>query len=274
MIGPLALVHQCLHDEKPVALATVVELGPELESTEDLPALGAEIAVQPNVDPVGSIGGPDLTQVVVRDMQGALATGRSTTRHYGLHGEAGRTDVAVFIQAFASPRHMLIIGAVDFTGALVRMAKILGFHVTVCDARPVFATAARFPEADEIVVDWPHRYLAKVADRLGPSDAICVLTHDHKFDIPVLAAALQTNVGYLGAMGSRSTHEGRLKLLHEEGVDPENIRRIMAPIGIDIGARTPEETAVSICAEIIALRSGAPAQSLRDSSGPIHRVAP
>jgi xanthine dehydrogenase accessory factor len=220
------------------------------------------------------MGEPNLTHVVVRDMEGALSTGRSTTRHYGPHGEAGRTDIAVFIQVFASPRRMLIIGAVDFTAALVRVAKVLGYHVTVCDSRPVFATTTRFPEADEIVVDWPHRYLAKVADGLGPMDAICVLTHDHKFDIPVLVSALETEVGYLGAMGSRSTHEHRVKLLTEEGVDAERIRRIMAPIGIDIGARTPEETAVSICAEIIALRSGAPALSLRDSSGPIHRVAP
>ena len=207
-------------------------------------------------------------------MRGALGTGRSGIRHYGPHGEAGRADVTVFIHVFAPPHRMLIFGAVDFTAALVRVAKVLGYHVTVCDARPVFATAVRFPEADEVVADWPHRYLAKVADELGPADAICVLTHDHKFDIPALVAALDTEVGYLGAMGSRGTHERRLKLLHDEGVEAERIRRIMAPIGIDIGARTPEETAVSICAEIIALRSGAPAHSLRDSSGPIHRSGP
>ena len=178
-------------------------------------------------------------------------------RHYGPHGEAGRTDVTVFIEVFAPPPRMLIFGAVDFTAALVRVAKVLGYHVTVCDARPVFATSARFPEADEVVADWPHRHLAKVADRLGPGDAICVLTHDHKFDIPALVAALKTKVGYIGAMGSRGTHDGRVERLRAEGVDPDDIRRIMAPIGLDIGARTPEETAVSICAEIISLRAGA-----------------
>jgi xanthine dehydrogenase accessory factor len=185
----------------------------------------------------------------------------------------GRTDITVFIEVFAPPPRMLIFGAVDFTAALVRVAKVLGYHVTVCDARPVFATSVRFPEADEVVADWPHRHLAKVADRLGPGDAICVLTHDHKFDIPALVAALKTRVGYLGAMGSRSTHNGRVERLRAEGVDPDDIRRIMAPIGIDIGARTPEETAVSICAEIISLRSGVSAPSLRDGAGPIHRVA-
>ena len=152
-------------------------------------------------------------------------------RHYGPHGEAGRNEITVFIEVFAPPRRMLIFGAVDFTAALVRVAKVLGYHVTVCDARPVFATSARFPEADEVVADWPHRYLAKVADRLGPEDAICVLTHDHKFDIPALVAALKTKVGYLGAMGSRGTHDGRVERLRAEGVDPADIRRIMAPIG-------------------------------------------
>ena len=150
---------------------------------------------------------------------------------------------------------------------------MLGYHVTVCDARPVFATPARFPEADEVVADWPHRHLAKVAERLGPGDAICVLTHDHKFDIPALIGALKTNVGYIGAMGSRGTHKGRVERLRDEGVAFDDIARIMAPIGIDIGARTPEETAVSICAEIISLRAGVKAPSLRDGAGPIHRAA-
>jgi xanthine dehydrogenase accessory factor len=204
---------------------------------------------------------------------GALEAGRSATLQYGRRGELGSTDVTVFIEVFAPPRKMLIFGAVDFTAALVRVAKVLGFHVTVCDARPVFATTVRFPEADVVVADWPHRHLATVADRLGPSDAICVLTHDHKFDIPALLVALSTKVGYLGAMGSRATHEGRIERLRSEGVGPEEIRRIMAPIGLDIGARTPEETAVSICAEIISMRTGASAPSLRDGAGPIHKVA-
>lgn len=274
MDGPFALVRDCLRAEEPVVLATVIEIAPR-EGAEDeiLPPLGAKLVVRPDAEPMGSLGDPDLDLVVIRDIRGALDAGRSVARHYGPRGEPHRTDVTVFIEVFAAPHRMLIFGAVDFTAALVRMAKVLGYHVTVCDARPMFATSARFPEADEVVADWPHRHLATVADRLGSGDAICVLTHDHKFDVPALVAALKTRVGYVGAMGSRSTHDGRIERLRAEGVDPEDIRRIMAPIGIDIGARTPEETAVSICAEIISLRAGVVASSLRDGTGPIHRVA-
>jgi xanthine dehydrogenase accessory factor len=274
MDGLFAVVRDCLRAEEPVALATVIEIAPlGGEPHEILPPLGAKVVVRPDAEPMGSMGEPDLDSVVIRDVRGALHAGRSVARHYGPHGEQRRTDITVFIEVFAPPRRMLIFGAVDFTAALVRVAKVLGYHVTVCDARPVFATTARFPEADEVVADWPHRHLAKVADQLGPGDAICVLTHDHKFDIPALVAALKTKVGYIGAMGSRSTHDGRVERLRAEGVEPEDIRRIMAPIGIDIGARTPEETAVSICAEIISLHAGVMAPSLRDGAGPIHRVA-
>lgn len=269
-----ALVRDCLRAREPVALATVIDLASQAgEANDVLPPLGAKLVVRPEAEPMGSLGDPNLDGVVTRDTLGALDGGHSAARHYGPHGEAGRTDVTVFIEVFAPPPRMLIFGAVDFTAALVRVAKVLGYHVTVCDARPVFATSARFPEADEVLADWPHRHLAKVADRLGPADAICVLTHDHKFDIPALVAALKTRVGYIGAMGSRSTHDGRVERLRAEGVDPDDIRRIMAPIGIDIGARTPEETAVSICAEIVSLRAGVRAPSLRDGAGPIHRVA-
>jgi xanthine dehydrogenase accessory factor len=256
-----------------VALATVVELATREDSAETLPRLGAKLAVRPDAEPVGSLGESELDRVVIRDVRAALETGHSVARHYGPRGEARRTDVTVFIEVFAPARRMVIFGAVDFSGALVRMAKVLGYHVTVCDARPTFATKARFPEADEVVVDWPHRFLEKIEEPLGPLDAVCVLTHDHKFDVPALLAALDTNVGYLGAMGSRTTHQGRIQRLRAEGLDPERIRQIMAPIGIDIGARTPEETAVSICAEIIAVHAGVMAPSLRDGSGPIHRAA-
>ena len=183
------------------------------------------------------------------------------------------SDITVFIEVFAPPRRMLIFGAVDFTAALVRVAKVLGYHVTVCDARPVFATPARFPEADESRGGLAAPPPGQGGGPLGPEDAICVLTHDHKFDIPALVAALKTRVGYIGAMGSRGTQEGRVERLRAEGVEPADIRRIMAPIGIDIGARTPEETAVSICAEIISRRTGVKAPSLRDGTGPIHQVA-
>jgi xanthine dehydrogenase accessory factor len=166
---------------------------------------------------------------------------------------------------------MVIFGAVDFTAALAKVAKTLGYRVTVCDARAVFATPARFPMADEVVVDWPNRYLAKVGPELRPRDAVCVLTHDPKFDVPAIVSALATDVGYLGAMGSRRTHAERVARLKEAGVTDDELARVLAPIGLDIGARTPEETAVSICAEIIALRTGRTAPSLRDSVGPIHR---
>jgi xanthine dehydrogenase accessory factor len=232
------------------------------------------LVVRPGKGPFGSLGDERLDQVVARDSLGALESGLSATRHYGPHGEAMRSDVTVFLDVFAPARRMVIFGAVDFTAALVRVAKVLGYRVTVCDARAVFATARRFPEADEVVVEWPQVYLAKVGKDLTPRDAVCVLTHDHKFDVPAIAAALGTEVGYLGAMGSRLTHAGRLERLRAAGVDDTALARVMAPIGIDIGARTPEETAIAICAEIISRRSHAPVSSLRDGTGPIHRVAP
>ena len=152
-----------------------------------------------------------------------------------------------------------------------RAATLLGYHITVCDAREVFATPRRFPAADEIVVEWPHRLLQRIDPPLGERDAICVLTHDQKFDVPAIQGALGTRVGYIGVMGSRKTHEKRMQRLAEAGVDqPEQIERLMSPIGLDIGARTPEETAISICAEIIARRTGKPTPSLRSASGPIH----
>ncbi len=251
--------------EEPVGLATVVEGPDEL--------LGGKLVVRPAAPErvLGSLGDPDLDRVVARDALGELAAGLTVTRHYGPHGEARQREVSVFIESFAAPPRMIIFGAVDFTAALAKVTKILGYRVTVCDARPVFATAARFPMADEVVVDWPNRYLAKVGPELGIRDAVCVLTHDPKFDVPAIVSALETDVGYLGAMGSRRTHDERVVRLKEAGVTAEGLARVMAPIGLDIGARTPEETAVSICAEIIALRTGREAPSLRDAVGPIHR---
>jgi xanthine dehydrogenase accessory factor len=249
--------------EDPVALATLVEGPDEL--------VGGKLLVRPGRSALGALGDPDLDRVVTRDALGELAAGLTVTRHYGRHGEARQREVSVFIESFAPPPRMIIFGAVDFTAALARIAKILGYRVTVCDARPVFATHGRFPMADEVVVDWPNRYLAKVGPELGPRDAVCVLTHDPKFDVPAIVAALETDVGYLGAMGSRRTHADRVCRLRDAGVSDAELERIMAPIGLAIGARTPEETAVSICAEMIALRTGRGAPSLRDAEGPIHR---
>lgn len=254
-------LHAALDGEVPVALATVVQ-GPNT---------GAKLLVGPVQEPVGSLGDPDLDRVVARDALGELEAGRTGVRHYGPHGEAREDAVWVFVESFAPPPQMWIFGAVDFTAALARVAKVLGYRVVVCDARPVFATPQRFPMADEVVVTWPNDLLAERGHELGPRDAVCVLTHDAKFDVPAIVAALPTAVGYIGAMGSRRTHADRCDRLRAEGVSEEEIARIMGPIGLDIGARTPEETAVSICAEIIALRTGRSAPSLRDTTGDIHR---
>jgi xanthine dehydrogenase accessory factor len=163
---------------------------------------------------------------------------------------------------------MLVFGAIDFAAAVARAGKFLGYRVTVCDARPIFATNARFPDADEVVVDWPHRYLAKTP--IDPRTVICVLTHDPKFDVPLLEVALRTPAGYIGAMGSRRTHDDRLARLREAGLTEDELARLRSPIGLDLGARTPEETAVSVAAELIQLRWGGSGQPLTDTSGRIH----
>ena len=253
-------LRDCLRAEEPVALVTVV----------GGPGLGSKLLVRPGHDPEGSLGDPDLDRVVARDALAELDAGSTLVRHYGPHGEARQDEVSVFVESFARPPRMVIFGAVDFTAALARVAKVLGYRVTVCDAREVFATPKRFPMADEVVVEWPDRLLARIGPDLGPRDVVCVLTHDPKFDVPAIVGAVQTRVGYLGAMGSRKTHDKRVERLREEGLGDDEIARVMAPIGLDLGARSPEETAVSICAEIIALRTGKAAPSLRDARGPIH----
>jgi len=260
----VASIYEALRDalraDEPVALATVTEGS----------GVGAKLLVRPERASLGSLGDPDLDRVVARDALGELESGLTSTRHYGPHGEARERAVSVFVESFAPPPRMVIFGAVDFTAALVTAAKLLGYRVTVCDARAIFATRQRFPDADDIVNDWPDRHLAQVGPDLGARDAVCVLTHDAKFDVPALVAALATDAGYIGAMGSRRTHADRVARLREAGIDAAGIERIMAPIGLDLGARTPEETAISVCAEIIARRTGRRAPSLRDAEGPIH----
>src|SRR5438094_7073105 len=183
-------LREALRAEEPIALVSIVE-GPRV---------GAKLLVRPGAEALGTLGDADLDRVVARDALGQLAAGASATRHYGLHGEARQRDVSAFIESYAPPPRMVIFGAVDFTAALARTAKTLGYRVIVCDARPVFATPARFPMADEVVVDWPDRHLAEIGPELGPRDAVCVLTHDPKFDVPALMAALATGAGYVGAM--------------------------------------------------------------------------
>ncbi len=257
----------------PVAVATVVE-GADL---------GAHLIVRPGSDPVGNLGHSDLDRAVAVDAQGDLTSARSGVRRYrggpgacaggvSLEDETHPDDVTVFVHSFAVRPRMLVIGAVDFTAALVKMAKLLGFTVTVCDPRAAFATDERFPEADEVTVGQPDRCLTDMhkAAPLGPDDAVCVLTHDHRFDVPAIVAALETGAGYIGVMGSRRTHAQRVERLRAVGVGDDGLKRLMAPIGLDLGGRTPEETAVAICAEIVALRSGRAAPHLRDAAGPIH----
>ncbi len=254
------LYRDALRSETPAALATIIEGA----------GVGAKMLVRLDTDPVGTLGNSDLDRVVVRDVLAELDAGTSGVRHYGPEGEARQTDVSVFIESHAARHQLLIFGAVDFTRALAAQGKLLGYRVTVCDAREVFATRRRFPMADEVVVDWPNRLLDRVGESLGPRDAICVLTHDNKFDVPAIVSALKTRVGYIGAMGSRRTTDTRNKRLREVGVTDEQIDHIMAPIGLDIGARSPEETAVSIVAEIISSRTGRQAPNLRDRHGAIH----
>jgi xanthine dehydrogenase accessory factor len=255
--------------QQPVALATIVRAG-------DPTVVGLKLLLRPNEAAVGSLGGPELDRIVARDGLAELEVGRTGVRHYGPQGQ-GNYDaeaadaVHVFVESFAPPPQMIIFGAVDFTAALAKVAKVLGYRVTVCDARRTFATAKRFPMADDVMVKWPGDLLNEIGATLTARDAVCILTHDPKFDVPAIAGALGTNVGYIGVMGSRKTHERRTLRLVEEGITaPEDIERIMAPIGLDIGARSPEETAISICAEIIARRTGRAAPSLREGSGPIH----
>ncbi|HBL07647.1 MAG: XdhC family protein [Acidimicrobiales bacterium] len=262
--GMVEKLTDLLADDSPCALATVV----------DGPGVGAKMLVLPEhadgETVVGTLGDAGLDRVAARDARGELAAGRSGVRHYGRHGEAREETVQVFVESYAPPPRMLVFGAVDFTAALVRVAKVLGYRVTVCDAREVFATRQRFPLADEVVVDWPDRLLDKVGSGLGPRDAVCVLTHDNKFDVPAIVSALATDVGYIGVMGSRRTHESRLVRLREAGVDDAGLARLRSPIGLDIGARTPEETAISILSEMITLRTGRSSRALSASAGPIH----
>ncbi|MGH3344773.1 MAG: XdhC family protein [Carbonactinosporaceae bacterium] len=220
----------------------------------------------------GGLGSDRLDDAVTDDVRGMLEHGTSGVRRYGPSGQRRGDDLAVFVQSFAPPPRMLVFGAIDFAAAVARIGKFLGYHVTVCDARGVFATPKRFPEADEVVVEWPHRFLERAVSqrRVDRRTVICVLTHDPKFDVPLLRVALGTDAAYIGAMGSRRTHDDRLKRLREEGAQADRLARLASPMGLDIGARTPEETAVSIAAEIVAYRWGGSGRRLTETEGPIH----
>jgi xanthine dehydrogenase accessory factor len=220
----------------------------------------------------GTLGTRRLDDAVTDDVRGLLAAGRTGTLHYGYDGQRRGDDLSLFVAAYAAPPRMIVFGAIDFAAAVARMGVFLGYRVTVCDARPVFATKRRFPEAHEVVVAWPHRYLLAEsgAGRVDERTVVCVLTHDPKFDAPVLEVALRLPLAYVGAMGSRRTHDDRLARLREAGLTDAELARMASPVGLDLGARTPEETAVSIAAEIIAGRWGGTGERLTALGGRIH----
>ena len=258
--GPSAeLVHFLLEhaqDSSGSALVTVVE-------PEDL--RGRHLAVGP-YEVKGSTGEPHLDEELGARARALTASGRSgIVLVEPLEGD--RAVRAVVQVAVPAPR-MLVFGAGAYAASLTKVGKVLGYHVTVCDARPVFATAERNPEADEVVVAWPDRYLA--ATTIDSRTVICSLSHDPKFEIPLLVTALRGPAGYVGALGSRRTAQERAERLRTEGLTDGEIARLHAPIGLDLSAGTPEETAISIAAEIIAARSGSSALELRSSGGRIH----
>ncbi|WP_186778177.1 XdhC family protein [Streptomyces salinarius] len=232
--------------------------------------LGRALLVRADGTREGGLGGhPDLDRTAAAEAGALLDAGRTGTVGLSEDGSHCPGGLTLLVESSVPPPRMIVFGAVDFAAALVRAGKFLGHHVTVCDARPVFATRARFPEADEVVVDWPHRYL-----RSTPTDGrtmLCVLTHDAKFDVPLLTEALRMPVAFVGAMGSRRTHEDRARRLREAGLSEDELSRLRSPIGLDLGARTPEETALSIAAEIVALRRGGTGAPLTGGSAPIHR---
>ena len=236
--------------------------------------VGRALVVRPD-DSYSYDGGfgahPELDRTVAAEAGAYLDAGRTGTVEIGEQGSRCGAPLTVLVESSVPPPRMIVFGAIDFASALVRIGKFLGYHVTVCDARPVFATRTRFPDADEIVVEWPHKYLARTD--VDARTVLCVLTHDAKFDVPLLQLALRLPVAYVGAMGSRRTHLDRNERLREVGVTELELARLRSPIGLDLGARTPEETALSIAAEIVANRRGGSGISLTGAHTPIHHDA-
>ncbi len=253
----------------PVAVVTVVE-------HPDPDWLGRRLVVRPEGDGIPLVGNLDSDRVqsaIADDVRGLLASGRSELLTYGPQGQRRGEGMRVFCAAYAPKPRMLVFGAIDFAAAVARLGSFLGYRVTVCDARPVFATVSRFPDAHEVVVAWPHRYLSEqvAAGAIDSRTVMCVLTHDPKFDVPLLEVALRLpDVAYIGAMGSRRTHADLIRRLRAAGLSDQEVGQLSSPIGLDLGARTPEETAVSIAAEIIALRWGGGGGRLARMDGRIH----
>ncbi|MDN3261972.1 XdhC family protein [Streptomyces sp. CSDS2] len=260
----LAPVLSAAARSEPAALARVVRGPAEL--------LGRVLSVRSDGRTEGGLGGhPDLDRTAAAEARAMLEAGRTGTVDLSADGSHCPGGLTLLVESNVPPPRMIVFGAVDFAAALARAGKFLGYHVTVCDARPVFATRDRFPDADEVVVDWPHRYLRRTGT--DARTVLCVLTHDAKFDVPLLKAALRMPAAFVGAMGSRRTHEDRNRRLRAEGVTERELARLRSPIGLDLGARTPEETALSIVAEIVATRRGGTGVPLTGSSTPIHHEA-
>ena len=249
---------------RPVAVATVVRHA-------DPDVVGRRLVVRVG-SAAGTLGSGRRDDAVLADARGLLDLGHAGLLTYGPDGERRGEGLEVFVAPYAPRPRMLVFGATDHAAAVATTGSFLGYRVTVCDARGVFATAARFPGADEVIVDWPHRYLRAQADRglLGERSVVCVLSHDPKFDVPVLEVALRLPLGYVGAMGSRRTADRLRAALRDLGVTAEELERLNSPIGLDLGARTPQETAVAVAAEIIAARTGRGARPLRLLDSPIH----
>ena len=264
----LGAVAERLAAHRPTAVATVI-------AHPDPGRVGRRLVITAD-SADGSLGSARSDDAVTDDARGMLTAGRTGVLTYGPDGQRQDVGMEVFVASHAPPPRMLVFGAIDFAAALARQGALLGYRVTLCDARPAFATGARFPTADEVIVDWPDRYLRAQAEQ-GAIDArtvICVLTHDPKFDVPVLQVALRLPVvGYVGAMGSRLTHDDRLARLRAAGLTAAELSRLASPIGLDLGARTPEETAVSIAAEIIARSWGGGGRPLTEVDGRIHHDA-
>jgi xanthine dehydrogenase accessory factor len=225
----------------------------------------------------GTLGHPALDATVAEDVRALIDQGGTSLRHYAADGRREGDELTVFAQCFRPAPRMLVFGAVDFAAAVARIGSFLGYRVTVCDARPTFATAARFPEAHEVIVRWPHDYLAAeaAAGRIDERTVVAVLTHDPKFDVPLLVTALKLPaLGYIGALGSRQTHRDRLARLREAGLGDAELSRLRSPVGLDLGGRSPQETAVSIAAEIIAAAHGGSGLPLRGTDGPVHATRP
>jgi len=232
---------------------------------------GRHLAVGPD-EVRGTTGRAALDSALAEQARELVARGRSGAVTVPGAGAPDEQSATAVVQVAVPAPRMLVFGAGSFAGPLVAAGRLVGYRVTLCDARAAFATAERFPDADEVVVDWPHRYLAGTT--VDARTVICSLVHDPKFEIPLLVAALRSPAGYVGALGSRRTHAKRVEALRREGLGEGEIARLRAPIGLDLGATTPEETAISVVAEVVAVRAGGSGQELRGTTGRIHRESP